>query len=98
MKGFWTCGPFKEATDRLERMVFRAEQMEVFMKLLEEDKQNQEIIASGSLDEQLIAKMIQIDIDKKMATILGVPSGNEKENDEIFGEALLKHVGEGTEE
>ena len=97
MKGFWTCGPFKEATDRLERMVFRAEQMEVFMNLLEEDQKNQELIVSGSLDEQLIAKMIQLDIDKKMATILGVPSGNEEENDEIFGEALLEHVREGTE-
>ena len=31
MKGFWTCGPFKEAEERLERMAFRVEQMNHLM-------------------------------------------------------------------
>jgi len=97
MSGFWTCGPFKEANDRVETMAFRAEQMRIFLELLEEDKANQEVISSGSLDEQLIAKMIQLDIDKKMATILGVPSGNEETDDEISRETLLKHVRERAE-
>lgn len=83
MKGFWTCGPFKEAEERLERMVFRIEQMKMFLEILDEDKNNQEIIASGSLDEKLVASMVQKDIDNKMATILGIPNGNEEKDDEI---------------
>ena len=83
MKGFWTCGPFKEAEERLERMVFRIEQMKMFLEILEEDKNNQEIIVSGSLDEKLVASMVQQDIDNKIATILGIPNGNEEKDDEI---------------
>jgi len=98
MKGFWTCGPFKEIHDRMERMSFRAEQMKVFMDILEEDKVNQELLVSGSLDEQLVAAMIQTDIDKKIAIILGIPDGNEEKNDEISRETLLESVRKGTEE
>ena len=98
MKGFWTCGPFKEIHDRMERMSFRAEQMKVFMDILEEDRINQELLLSGSLDEQVIAAMIQSDIDKKIAILLGIPHGNEEKNDEISREALLELVRKRSEE
>ena len=35
MKGFWTCGPFKEAEDRREQAQFRMEQMQQFLDILE---------------------------------------------------------------
>ena len=98
MKGFWTCGPFKEIHERIERMSFRAEQMKVFMDILEEDKANQKLLLSGSLDEQAVAAMIQLDIDKKIAILLGIPDGYEEKNDEISREALLELIRKGTEE
>lgn len=98
MKGFWTCGPFKEIHERIERMSFRAEQMKVFMDILEEDKINQKLLLSGSLDEQAVAAMIQKDIDKKIAILLGIPDGYEEKNDEISREALLELIRKGTEE
>ena len=96
MKGFWTCGPFQEAEERQARIAFKMEQMEHLMALIEEDKINQELILSGSIDEKLIASMIQLDIDKKIAILLGVPDGNEKKNDEISRKTLLKLVNQGT--
>lgn len=95
---FWTCGPFKEAIDRAEKMAYRAEQMKLFLEILEEDQKNQELIVSGSFDEKLVATMIQQDIDKKMATILGIPNGNEEKNDEISRETLLELIGKRTED
>ena len=48
MKGFWTCGPFKEANDRLEQMAFRVEQMRVFMEVLEEHEKIEEVLETGT--------------------------------------------------
>ena len=96
MKGFWTCGPFKEAEERLANMSFKMEQMQHLMMLIEEDKENQLIIKTGSDDEKLIASMIQLDIDKKMEILLGVSDGNEEKNDEISREALLEFVNQRT--
>ena len=79
-------------------MSFRAEQMKVFMDILEEDKANQKLLLSGSLDEQAVAAMIQLDIDKKIAILLGIPDGYEEKNDEISREALLELIRKGTEE
>ena len=98
MKGFWTCGPFKEAEDRQAKATFRMEQIEHLMHLLEEHKINQELIASGSIDEKLIASMVQLDIDKKMDILLGVTDGNEEKNDEIPGETLLQIVRQGAKD
>ena len=92
MKDFWTCGPFKECNDRMENMAFRIEQMRIFTELLEEDKSNQNVIENGSAEEKLLASMIQLDIDKKMATLLGVPNGREKKVDEISGETVLEFI------
>ena len=87
---FWTCGPFKEAQDRLETMVFKAEQMTVFLNILEESKKIDEILESGTTEEKLIAAMLKLEIDKKLETIIGIPDGNKEENDEIFGKTLLE--------
>ena len=95
---FWTCGPFKEAIDRVAMMAYKAEQMKIFLEILEEDEKNQELLVSGSFDEKLIASMIQLDIDKKMATILGIPDGHEETNDEISREALLELIRKGSED
>lgn len=92
MKGFWTCGPFKEAEDNLARMVFRAEQMKVFMDVLEEAEQIEKILETGTTEEKLLASLVQLDIDKKLDILLGVPDGNEETNDEISGETVLESL------
>ena len=99
MSQFWTCGPFKKAHDRVERMSYKAEQMKMFMELLEEDKANKELLENGTSDEKLLASLAQLEIDKKIATLLGVPyDGSEEKNDEILRAVLLEHVGKRTEE
>ena len=93
MRDFWTCGPFKEAHDKIARAHYKAEQMKVFLEILEEDKHNQELLENGTADEKFIASLAQIEIDKKIATMLGVPRDGEKEaNDEILRAVLLEHV------
>ena len=92
MKGFWTCGPFKEANDRLERMVFRVEQMRVFMEVLEEHEKIEEVLETGTPDEKLLAGLMKLDIDKKLEVLIGVPDGYEKENDEVPRETILESL------
>jgi len=89
---FWTCGPFKEAADKLEMMVFKAEQMRIFMETLEESQKVEELIVSGSLEDKLVASMVKLDIDKKLETLIGIPDGYEEENDEIPREAILESL------
>ena len=89
---FWTCGPFKEAADKLEMMVFKAEQMRIFMETLEESQKVEELIVSGSLEDKLVASMVKLDIDKKLETLIGIPDGYEEENDEISGETILESL------
>lgn len=98
MSSFWTCGPFKEAADRSAMMAYRAEQMKVFMEVLDELKLNQELLQNGNSDEKIMASFAQIEIDKKIATLLGVPyDGTEESNEEVLRKILFEHVGEGTE-
>lgn len=92
MKEFWTCGPFKKANDDLQKMIFRAEQMKVFMETLDESKRINEIIETGTVEEKLLASMMKLDIDKQIDTLLGIPDGNEKENAEIPGETILESL------
>ena len=87
---FWTCGPFKEVQDRLEDMVFRAEQMTVFLNILEESQKIDEILETGTTEEKLIAAMLKLEIDKKLDTIIGIPDGNKEKNDEILGKTILE--------
>lgn len=90
MKGFWTCGPFKEAADNLDRMIYKAEQMRVFMETLEEAKKLDKLIETGTAEEKLLASMMKLDLDKKIEILIGIPDGNEEKNDEVSREALLK--------
>lgn len=92
MKEFWTCGPFKKANDDLKQMVFRAEQMKVFLDTLEEAERIDEIIETGTKEEKLIASMMKLDVDKKIETLIGVPDGNEEEDAEISGETILESL------
>lgn len=92
MKEFWTCGPFKKANDDLQKMIFRAEQMKVFMETLDESKRIDELIETGTVEEKLLASMMKLDIDKQIDTLLGIPDGNEKENAEISRETILESL------
>ena len=92
MKDFWTCGPFKECVDRLDLMAFKIGQTNALLALLEEDKANQELANNGSADEQVLAALIQIDIDNKMSILLGVSDGTEEKTNEISREAVLEFI------
>ena len=92
MKEFWTCGPFKKANDDLQKMIFRAEQMKVFMETLEESKRIEELIENGTVEEKLLASMMKLDVDKQIDTLLGIPDGNEEENAKISRETILKSL------
>jgi len=89
---FWTCGPFKEAHDRINIFVYRIEQTQIWMETLEESKNIEELMENGSPDEKLLAAMIKLDIDKKLEVLIGVTDGHEKKNDEISRETILKSL------
>lgn len=98
MTKFWTCGPFKEAEERAELMAFKAEQMKHLLQVIQELKSNEEILENGTDTEKLLASIAQIEIDSKIATLLGVPeNGTEKENDEILRKVLFEYIGKGPE-
>lgn len=92
MKEFWTCGPFKDCVDRLNLANFKMEQMRVFLDLLEEDKANQDIVKNGLPREQLLATLVQLDIDKKMAILLGVPDGTKEKTNEISRKTVFEPI------
>ena len=92
MKEFWTCGPFKKANDDLKRMIFRAEQMKIFLETIEEAEKIDEIIETGTTEEKLLASLMKLDVDKKLETLIGVPDGNEEKDAEISGETILKSL------
>ena len=92
MKGFWTCGPFKQAVDNLEMMVYRAEQARIFMETLDEAQKIDDLIENGTKEEKLLASMMKLDIDKKIEILIGLPDGYEKKDDEISGETILESL------
>ena len=92
MKEFWTCGPFKKANDDLQKMIFRVEQMKVFMETLEESERLDKLITDGTTEEKLLAAMMKLDVDKQIDILLGIPDGNEKKNGEILREAVLESL------
>jgi len=95
-KSFWTCGPFKEAEDRLERMVFRSEQMKHLMEMIVELEHLDKIIKEGDQDEIVMAKLMKLDAEQKLDVLLGINDGNEKKDDEISRETLLESIFERT--
>ena len=78
MKGFWTCGPFKQAEDNLEMMVFKAEQNKKLMDILEELKKIEKIIKEGTEEERLMALLMKVDYETKLDVLLGINNGYEK--------------------
>ena len=99
MTGFWTCGPFKEIQDRREKINFRMEQTAKFMDILEDLKQVEERILSGSLEEKYIGLMMKTQIERDLNTILGIKEDEREETDtEILGEAILESLTRPTEE
>ena len=98
MKGFWTCGPFKEAEERRERMQFRVEQMTQFLDILENLKKIEDRIMSGSLEEKYLGLMMKGDVERDLNTILGIEDERKETDTEILGEAILKSLTRPTEE
>ena len=97
MKGFWTCGPFKEADDRRARMSFRIEQMEKFMSILENLESIEKQIASGSVEEKYLGLMMKGDIERDLRIILGIKDDRQEEDSEVLRKAILESI-TGTEE
>ncbi len=92
MKEFWTCGPFKKANDDLQKMIFRAEQMKLFLETLEESERIDELIEEGTSEEKLLASLMKLDVDKKLETLIGIPDGNEETITEVSGETILESL------
>tara|TARA_B100000575_G_C23038540_1_gene597716 strand:+ start:612 stop:908 length:297 start_codon:yes stop_codon:yes gene_type:complete len=90
MKGFWTCGPFKEAEDKLDNMIFRAEQMKVFLELLEESSKVDKIIENGTDEDKTLASLVKLDLDQKLQILLGIADEQQEEDDKVSREAILK--------
>ena len=92
MKGFWTCGPFKEADDRRERMSFRIEQMEKFLSILENLESIEKQITSGSVEEVYVGMMMKEDAERDLRTILGIKDDRQEEDSEILRKAILESI------
>ena len=92
MKGFWTCGPFKEADDRRERMSFRIDQMEKFLGILENLESIEQQMASGSIEDVYIAMMMKDDAERDLHTILGIEDDRQEEDSEVLRKAILESV------
>ena len=98
MKGFWTCGPFKEADDRRERMSFRIEQMEKFLSILENLESIEKHIASGSVEEVVVGMMMKEDAERDLRTILGIKDDRQEEDSKILRETILESIARTEEE
>lgn len=98
MKGFWTCGPFKEADDRRERMSFRIEQMEKFLSILENLESIEKHIVSGSVEEVVVGMMMKEDAERDLRTILGIKDDRQEEDSKILREAILESIARTEEE
>ena len=93
MKNFWTCGPFKEAQDRLEKSIWRMEQVSLLMEIIDEHKELERQLVIGTVEEKLLASLMKIENEKRLNLILGITEdGNEETNDEVSGEAILESI------
>ena len=92
MKGFWTCGPFKEAEDRRERISFRIEQMERFLSILENLETIENQIVSGSVEEIYVGIMMKEEAESDLRAILGIEDDRQEESSEILREAILESI------
>ena len=93
MKGFWTCGPFKEVEDRLEKSMWKLEQTALFLDIIKEYKEIEEQLDKGTVEEKLLAGLMKIENEKRLNLILGITEdGNKEKNDEVSGEAILESI------
>ena len=92
MKGFWTCGPFKEAEERRERISFRIEQTERFLSILENLETIENQIVSGSVEEIYVGIMMKEEAESDLRTILGIEDDRQEESSEILREAILESI------
>ena len=92
MKGFWTCGPFKEAEDRRERISYNMERHERLMQILESLKDVEKQIASGSIEEKYLGLMMKGDVERDLHIILGIKDDRQEESSEILGKAILESI------
>jgi hypothetical protein len=92
MKGFWTCGPFKEAHQRLDQMVFKGEQMKHLLDLLEELEKIENILLESSPEEKMLATLMKLDTEERLNILLGINNGHEEKDDEVSGKAVLESV------
>ena len=92
MSSFWTCGPFKEAADKLNQMIFKAEQTAKFMEVLDELKNLDEVIDNdeANSEDKILAALMRLDLEKKLEILIGVPDGHKEEDDEVSGKAVLE--------
>lgn len=95
---FWTCGPFKEAEDRRNKVQFRFEQMAKFMEILDNLKKMDETIETGSLEDKYLALLMKQDVEQDLNTILGIENDGKEENKEILGKAILESLTRTTKE
>lgn len=91
---FWTCGPFKEANDRLEIVQFKMMQQMLFQDIIKELQQIENLIENGTIDEKILAAMMHPDIESKLNTILGIPDNDDGQtkSDEVFRETIFKSI------
>lgn len=92
MKGFWTCGPFKEMEDRREQISFRIEQQERLGQILESLEEIEKQIASGSIEDKYLGLMMKEDVERDLRTILGIEDDRQEKDSEILRKAILESV------
>jgi len=98
MKGFWTCGPFKEAIDRQERVAFKMEQMTKFMDILENLEKIEGQIASGSIEDKYLGLLMREDAERDLRIILGIEDDRQEEDSEILRKTILESFTRPTED
>ena len=90
---FWTCGPFKEFQDRVDKTNFRIEQQAMLQSILDELQTAEELYKNGSAEEILIATIMKTDLEMKLNAILGIQNDDgQTEDNEVFGEAIFKSI------
>jgi hypothetical protein len=90
---FWTCGPFKEAEDKLELMSFLMTRQVLFEEIIKELGQIDNLIEHGAPDEKLLASMMKPQIEAKLYTILGIQDGDgQTESNEVPRKTVLESI------
>lgn len=74
MSEFWSCGPFKLAADNQKKLIFRIEQQNHLMSILEDIKSLEKLLEVSDNETTIeLAKAALIDAEKRLNELLGVP-------------------------